>query len=60
LPSTVLNFRWPIELGLTVISHGWVHLAPWKWDPQEGRLARTEVSVIGLARSRWRSIVPTR
>jgi len=43
LPSTVLNFRWPIELGLTVISHGWVHLAPWKWDPQEGRLARTEV-----------------
>jgi 3-methyladenine DNA glycosylase/8-oxoguanine DNA glycosylase len=42
LPSAVLKFRWPIELGMTVASHGWVHLAPWRWDPEEGRLARAE------------------
>ena len=23
-------------------SHGWVYLAPWQWDPEEGRLGRTE------------------
>jgi endonuclease III len=27
---------------LTVASHGWVHLAPWRWDPDAGRLARIE------------------
>ena len=27
---------------MTVASHGWVHLAPWEWDPDAGRLARTE------------------
>ena len=42
MPSEVLNFRWPIELGLTVASHGWVHLPPWRWGPEEGRLARVE------------------
>ena len=25
---------WPVDLGLTVASHGWVHLAPWQWDPE--------------------------
>jgi 3-methyladenine DNA glycosylase/8-oxoguanine DNA glycosylase len=39
---TVLNFRWPIDLALTVLSHGWVQLAPWRWDPEAGRLARIE------------------
>jgi 3-methyladenine DNA glycosylase/8-oxoguanine DNA glycosylase len=42
LTSAVLRFRWPIELGLTVASHGWVHLAPWSWDPENGGLARPE------------------
>ena len=37
-----LSFDWPIDLGLTVASHGWVHLAPWSWDPERGRLARIE------------------
>jgi 3-methyladenine DNA glycosylase/8-oxoguanine DNA glycosylase len=40
--ETVLKFRWPIDLPLTVASHGWVHLAPWQWDPEVGRLARPE------------------
>ena len=39
---SVLNFRWPIDLALTVASHGWVQLAPWRWDPQAGCLARIE------------------
>jgi 3-methyladenine DNA glycosylase/8-oxoguanine DNA glycosylase len=40
--ETVLSFRWPIDLGLTVASHGWVYLAPWRWDPDASRLARVE------------------
>ncbi|MFZ3234545.1 MAG: hypothetical protein WA417_03250 [Stellaceae bacterium] len=32
----------PIDLALTVASHGWAHLAPWRWDPETGTLARTE------------------
>ena len=40
--KTVLNFRWPVDVALTVASHGWVHLAPWRWEPDAGRLARIE------------------
>jgi 3-methyladenine DNA glycosylase/8-oxoguanine DNA glycosylase len=40
--ETVLNFRWPVDLALTVASHGWVYLAPWRWEPDTGRLARIE------------------
>jgi 3-methyladenine DNA glycosylase/8-oxoguanine DNA glycosylase len=40
--QTVLNFRWPVDLALTVASHGWVYLAPWRWDPESSRLARIE------------------
>jgi 3-methyladenine DNA glycosylase/8-oxoguanine DNA glycosylase len=32
----------PIDLALTVASHGWAHLAPWRWDPEAGVLARHE------------------
>jgi 3-methyladenine DNA glycosylase/8-oxoguanine DNA glycosylase len=39
---SVLNFRWPIDLALTVASHGWVQLAPWRLDPEADRLARIE------------------
>jgi N-glycosylase/DNA lyase len=38
----LIRFDWPIDLGLTVASHGWAQLAPWQWEPQLGRLARTE------------------
>lgn len=37
-----LRFDWPIDLRLTVASHGWAYLAPWQWDPEQGRLARRE------------------
>ncbi len=32
----------PIDLALTVASHGWAHLAPWRWDGASGVLARRE------------------
>jgi 3-methyladenine DNA glycosylase/8-oxoguanine DNA glycosylase len=40
--ETVLSLCWPIDLGLTVASHGWAYLAPWRWDSGTGRLARHE------------------
>jgi 3-methyladenine DNA glycosylase/8-oxoguanine DNA glycosylase len=40
--KTVLSFRWPIDLRLTVAGHGWAYLAPWCWDPETGRLGRHE------------------
>ena len=40
--TTRLRLSWPIDLRLTVLSHGWVQLAPWRWEPETGRLARTE------------------
>ena len=42
LGETVLYFRWPVDLQLTVASHGWAYLAPWCWDPEIGRLGRQE------------------
>ena len=32
----------PIDLRLTVASHGWAQLAPWQWDPETGWLGRHE------------------
>ena len=40
--ESTLAFRRPIDLLLTVMSHGWAQLAPWQWDPATARLARTE------------------
>jgi 3-methyladenine DNA glycosylase/8-oxoguanine DNA glycosylase len=40
--ETVLNFRWPVDLALTIASHGWVQLAPWRWEADTGRLSRIE------------------
>lgn len=40
----MLSFAWPIDLRLTVMSHGWAQLEPWRWDPERGRLTRTERS----------------
>jgi 3-methyladenine DNA glycosylase/8-oxoguanine DNA glycosylase len=37
-----LDLPWPIDLGLTVASHGWVHLEPWRWEPETGRLSHAE------------------
>ncbi|MGE5272121.1 MAG: hypothetical protein ACM3JG_20895 [Thiohalocapsa sp.] len=37
-----LNLDWPIDLGLTAASHGWVRLPPWDWDDCGATLSRTE------------------
>jgi N-glycosylase/DNA lyase len=37
-----LTLSWPIDLRLTVASHGWVHLDPWRWDDDAGVLSRPE------------------
>jgi len=37
-----LDLDWPIDLALTVASHGWVRLEPWRWDEKSGALQRTE------------------
>jgi len=54
--ETILPLPWPIDLELTVASHGWAHLAPWSWDPESGRLGRCEriggeLGLIELAQS---------
>jgi 3-methyladenine DNA glycosylase/8-oxoguanine DNA glycosylase len=38
----VLPLPFPIDLALTVASHGWAYLAPWRWDPASGVLSRSE------------------
>jgi 3-methyladenine DNA glycosylase/8-oxoguanine DNA glycosylase len=38
----LLPLEFPIDLGSTVASHGWAHLAPWHWDHDTGILARCE------------------
>lgn len=40
--EAVLSLRWPIDLALTVASHGWVQLAPWRWDVESATLSRIE------------------
>ena len=42
--ATQLRLDWPLDLALTVASHGWAYLAPWQWDPEQRRLARPERS----------------
>jgi N-glycosylase/DNA lyase len=37
-----LAFGWPIDLRLTVASHGWAYLEPWRWEDATGRLTHTE------------------
>jgi 3-methyladenine DNA glycosylase/8-oxoguanine DNA glycosylase len=59
-PAT-LSFLWPIDLRLTVMSHGWAQLAPWHWDPAAGRLARTErigtrLGRVAMAQCKTRSV----
>ena len=37
-----LPLAWPIDLGMTVASHGWVRLEPWRWQSETGTLLHTE------------------
>ena len=45
-----LRLAWPVDLALTVASHGWAHLAPFSWDPATGILERAERLGEGLGR----------
>jgi len=38
----LLALPFSVDLALTVASHGWAHLAPWRWDPETGVLSRSE------------------
>ena len=40
--QTLLELAWPLDLALTVASHGWVHLEPWRWDVATGTLSHPE------------------
>ncbi len=40
--EVLLPLPFPIDLALTVASHGWAHLAPWHWHPEAGILCRSE------------------
>ncbi len=42
MPEPLLFFDWPIDLRLTIMSHGWAQLAPWRWDRERSRLIRAE------------------
>lgn len=60
--ETVLSLRWPVDLGLTVASHGWANLAPWRWNAEDPRLSRIErigarIGPVEIAQSDPSSIV---
>lgn len=38
----LIELPWPIDLNLTVASHGWVRLEPWRWDQESGTVSRAE------------------
>jgi 3-methyladenine DNA glycosylase/8-oxoguanine DNA glycosylase len=40
--QALLEVAWPIDLGLTIASHGWVHLDPWRWEVETGTLRRAD------------------
>jgi 3-methyladenine DNA glycosylase/8-oxoguanine DNA glycosylase len=40
--EALLELAWPIDLALTVASHGWVHLEPWRWGSETGTLSHSE------------------
>ncbi len=45
------QLEWPIDLGLTVASHGWVHLEPWRGRAETGpAVARGARSAASAAR----------
>jgi 3-methyladenine DNA glycosylase/8-oxoguanine DNA glycosylase len=54
-----LDLAWPIDLGLTVASHGWVHLEPWCWDAETSELSRPERIGHHIGRVALRQLEPT-
>jgi 3-methyladenine DNA glycosylase/8-oxoguanine DNA glycosylase len=43
MPEAQLDLAWPIDLRLTVASHGWVHLDPWRWEAESATLSHAEL-----------------
>jgi len=41
--DALIELDWPIDLGLTVASHGWVKLEPWRWEAETGTLSHAEL-----------------
>jgi 3-methyladenine DNA glycosylase/8-oxoguanine DNA glycosylase len=41
-PDLLLTARGPFRLPAVAVSHGWFQTAPFSWDPDRGRLGRTE------------------
>ena len=41
--EAILELAWPLDLALTVASHGWVHLEPWRWEIETGTLSHPEL-----------------
>ena len=41
-PVAELRLRWPVDLILTVMSHGWAYLEPWRWYRENSVLAHAE------------------
>ena len=56
--SSRQSVAWPVDLGLTVASHGWVHLAPWEWEPATGTLSHAERIGGRIGRVSARQIAP--
>jgi 3-methyladenine DNA glycosylase/8-oxoguanine DNA glycosylase len=42
MTEATLELDWPIDLALTVASHGWVGLEPWRWEIETGTLSHPE------------------
>ena len=42
MTTAELLLDWPVDLALTVASHGWVHLEPWRWDVETGTLRHVD------------------
>lgn len=42
MAGALLELAWPLDLALTVASHGWVHLDPWRWEIDAGTLSHRE------------------
>ncbi len=40
--TALLELAWPVDLALTVASHGWVYLEPWRWEAETGTLSHVE------------------
>jgi 3-methyladenine DNA glycosylase/8-oxoguanine DNA glycosylase len=48
MPEATLELSWPLDVTLTVASHGWVYLEPWRWEPEIGVLSHPE-RIAGVA-----------